>query len=90
MAQGRCAGCGGTGSVKAVQRHIMGCAAYARLYQEDKARALSPEEEYARWQAGGKQAASTERREQAIDRNAHTRLRQARRFARLPDILEDE
>jgi len=90
MAQGRCAGCGQSGSVKAVQSHIMGCAAYARLYQEDKDKALSPGEEYVRWQAEGKRAASTEIRGAAIGRNEARRLQQADRFARLPDILEDE
>lgn len=90
MASGRCAGCGKSGTVKAVQSHIMSCAAFAALYKADKTRALSPAEEYVRWQAEGKRAASMEMRGASKGRNEARRQQQAGRFARLPDILEDE
>ena len=46
---GRCAGCQMSDDLKKVAWHVLGCALFAKLYREQRERALPPAQEYARW-----------------------------------------
>lgn len=83
--QGRCAGCGRTGKVKAVQGHIVDCEDWQELYRADRARALDPAAEFTRWETEDKQALKTAARATVVAGNIARRAAQAGRFARLPD-----
>lgn len=47
--KGRCAGCGRVGILSATRRHTAACPDFAELYRTDRARALDPAAEQARW-----------------------------------------
>jgi hypothetical protein len=86
--QGRCAGCGETGPLKAVVLHVLTCQDWARLYRDDPGRALMPAEEYARWYAedrAGEKSADLQRR---VDDTVQRRAAMSARFT-ARDPLED-
>lgn len=94
MAQGRCAGCGKTGtSCKGMKNHIMSCPEYIQLYQKDPSKALEPGPEFARWQ---REENSEEARAEAKDKRLAARFaaldvkrdKQSSRWATPPDLLD--
>jgi hypothetical protein len=89
MPQGRCAGCGETGSHKVITEHTMTCASYTRLFLSDPARALDPKNEYLRWLADDKGAERVVARQAQVDDTDARRAAMAGRFA-TRDPLEDE
>jgi hypothetical protein len=85
-AQGRCAGCGERGAVKAVDWHISQCSRWAELYRKDPAAVLDAAQEYVRW------AAEDRDREHAADLQARTddtvaRRQESEQRFQLPDLL---
>lgn len=86
--KGRCAGCETTGLLKAVTTHVVTCQAWAALYRENPARALSPEAEYARWEAEDRKSERTAAVEARIQETDDRRAAMASRFA-YRDVLED-
>lgn len=87
--KGRCAGCGLSGSVARVSAHARYCPEYRELYRSAPERALSPEEEYARWQdSEERQERREQRREAAIAEADRRRDVHRRRWATPPDPLE--
>ncbi len=87
---GRCAGCGRTGAACTIGRHTLACEEFQALYRRNPEAALSPREEYQRWECEDKAAGRLQRRDTALAATRQLRSEQATRFARLPDILEDE
>lgn len=86
--RGRCT-CGVTGPLKTVTEHVLQCQDWARRYRENPQSALSPAEEYVRWEQedkAGERAAVTQERIMATDAQ---RAAMAARFAS-QDILGDE
>jgi hypothetical protein len=85
---GRCAGCLLTGDLKRVDWHVLCCAAFARLYRKDRARALTPALEYARWR---REEGADERAADLAGRVADTQSARAASVARftVADPLED-
>lgn len=93
MAQGRCAGCGRTDSVRKISQHIINCPEYSRLFQTDRARCLTPAAEYERYRIEDNSAlAKAGRRGERLSvRFAEINRHQAaseRRWQRPKDILE--
>jgi hypothetical protein len=88
--QGRCAGCGRTGAACTIDRHTLGCTKFQELYQANPKAALSSRDEYQRWKREDKAGGRLQRRDVALVATRKLRSEQATRFARLPDILEDE
>jgi hypothetical protein len=86
---GRCAGCGETGSVPRVARHVFRCDKWAALFRHDPALALDPEAEYQRWLAEDKDDEREQRREVVAVQTETRRAAGLTRF-RTRDILADE
>lgn len=87
-AQGRCAGDGETGELKAIAWHVTGCEAWAALYRKDPSAALGPAEEYARWKREEAPAEHAEDLQRRVTDTVSRRDRSVARFRR-PDPLED-
>jgi hypothetical protein len=85
---GRCPGCQMTDDLKKVNWHVLGCAAYARLYRQDPERALPPALEHARWR---REEGAEERAADLAGRVADTLSARAASVARftVADPLED-
>lgn len=88
MCQGRCAGCGETGSHHRVQSHQLQCARFAELYRRDPDAIGTVQEEYDRWVAEGKPAAKAAAHAAVVVDTDTRRAAMAARFA-TTDILED-
>ncbi len=89
--QGKCAGCAapeGVGPVKAIERHIVGCDAFAGLYQQGL-RPLEPAQEYARWLEQDRDAEHAADLAARVDDTVRRRDQSADRFAG-EDLLGDE
>lgn len=85
--RGRCAGCRQTGERKAIDWHVIRCPDFARLYRQDRARAIAPALEYARWR---REDAVAEHADDLAGRVADTLSRRAASVSRfeVPDPLE--
>jgi hypothetical protein len=88
VAAGRCEGCGRTGSACKIANHTTECALWLALFAEDPSLALSPQESYRRWVAGGKAAERAAHVQAVTSDAAMRRAAGADRFRR-KDILAD-
>lgn len=93
MAAGRCAGCGRIDSVRKISQHIVDCANFLALYQEDPDRCLTPAAEYERYRREDTSAVARaeQRGTRLAARFAEINRHQsasAARWQRPPDILE--
>lgn len=89
MAQGRCAGCGRTGSACKVNDHTAECSQWLALYAAEPAKALDAAAEYIRYRdSGARDDERAERREAVATAGEAARTASVQRFA-FKDILED-
>lgn len=89
-AQGRCAGCGKTGTARKIDVHTLDCEDFQVLHARSPAAALGAQAEYARWAGADKAQGRLDRRDTGLAVTRAARAVQAQRFARLPDVLADE
>jgi hypothetical protein len=93
MAQGRCAGCGYSGSCVQVGTHILTCPDYLELFRNSPDKCLDPEAEYQRHKDEDNSETRAERRDQRLaQRHAEAdRLHalEEARWRKPADIFED-
>jgi hypothetical protein len=88
MVMGRCSGCGATGSLCRIEKHTPSCPDWLDLFAADPSCALSPREEYVRWQTSGRAEDRAGRVAAAVSGVAERRAAGAGRFSP-PDLLDD-
>jgi hypothetical protein len=86
MASGRCEGCGRTGSSTKIYQHVVECELFLKL---PPGQMLDPLTSYANWQAEGKKAHRTERKQDLTTQEVVLRAAADARWATPRDILED-
>lgn len=95
MSAGRCAGCGFTNSsCKLVRSHVMNCEEYLALWRDSPDKALSPEDEFARYSESGDAASDKQtKKDDALDARfrklQEVRDQQVARMVKPPDPLDD-
>lgn len=85
MAQGRCEGCGKTGSACKIETHCAECPKWLALPFD---RQLDPALSYAGWVAEGKSAERASRKRELAEREVELRSVADARWATPADILE--
>jgi hypothetical protein len=86
--RGRCAGCGQTGLLKAVNAHIVTCSQWAVLYKQDREAVLEPADELVRWEQQDKDGERAARVQERITQTDERRAVMMDRFT-ARDPLED-
>jgi hypothetical protein len=80
-----------TGAPRKISTHQMNCPPFAAMYAAGPV--LGPEAEYARFAAESKDSGGSVRKDRiaaAMQATLNLRTAANQRFARLPDVLEDE